>query len=90
MVTVRDIGLSGAKDPGLLEQAAQLGRVLLTHDKNTLSKYAYERVKVGQPMPGVIMVEKLAPIGQSIEDILLLLETSSDDEWANQVKHIPL
>lgn len=90
IVTIRDLGLSGAKDPGLLEQAAQLGRVLLTHDKNTISKYAYERVTSGKSMPGVIMVAKLAPIGLVIDDILLLLDASSDDEWADQVKHIPL
>ncbi len=90
IMRVQDTELSGMKDPMMLEWAAQTGRVLLTHDKNTISKYAYERVRSGQPLPGVIMVKRFVPIGLVIEDILLLLELTSDDEWANQVKHVPL
>ncbi|MBE9128088.1 MULTISPECIES: DUF5615 family PIN-like protein [unclassified Coleofasciculus] len=53
MVRVQDIGLSGEDDPTILEWAAQEGRVLLTHDVATITRYAYDRVRQGQPMPGV-------------------------------------
>lgn len=41
---VRDVGLTGADDPTILEWAAKLGRVLFSHDVNTMTKYAYDRV----------------------------------------------
>ena len=90
IVRVQDAGLSSADDPTVLEWAAQEGRVLLTHDVSTITKYAYERVRAAQPMPGVIEVSETVPIGQAIEDILLLAECSLDDEWEGQVHYLPL
>ncbi len=43
IVRVQDAGLSGADDPTVLAWAAQQGRVLLTHDVSTITRYAYER-----------------------------------------------
>jgi predicted nuclease of predicted toxin-antitoxin system len=42
---VQDIGLRGADDPVLLEWAANAGRIVLTHDVNTVTKFAIERVR---------------------------------------------
>jgi hypothetical protein len=63
---------------------------LLTHDVSTITEYAYERVQAAQPMPGVIEISETVPIGQAIEDILLLAECSLDDEWEGQVRYLPL
>jgi len=90
IVRVQDTEVSGADDPTVLEWAAQEGRVLLTHDVSTITKHAYERVRAGQPMPGVFEVSRTVPIGQAIEDLLLLAECSFDDEWEGQVRYLPL
>jgi hypothetical protein len=74
----------------VLEWAAKERRVLLTHDVSTVTRYAYERVRAGQPMPGVFEVSRAVPISQAIEDILLLAECSLDDEWEGQVRYLPL
>jgi hypothetical protein len=90
IVRVQDSGLSGADEPTVLEWAAQERRVLLTHDVSTITKYAYARVRAGQPMPGVFEVSRAVPIGRAIEDILLLAECSLDDEWEGPVYYLPL
>jgi len=90
IVRIQDIGLSGADDPTVLEWAAREGRVLLTHDVTTMTSYAYERVRAGQPMPGVFEVSRAVPIGRAIEDILLLAECSLEGEWEGQVRYLPL
>lgn len=41
IVRVQDVGLSGKDDPTVLEWAAQEGRILLTHDVATITRYAY-------------------------------------------------
>jgi hypothetical protein len=84
------VNLSGADDPRVLEWAAKERRVLLTHDVSTVTRYAYERVRAGQPMPGVFGVSRAVPISQAIEDILLLADCSLDDEWEGQVRYLPL
>jgi hypothetical protein len=90
IVRVQDVGLSGEPDQNILEWAAQQGRVLLTYDKRTVTKYVYERVEAGQAVPGVIAMKRKSPIGIMIEDILLLLEASTPSEWDNQIRYVPL
>ena len=90
IVRVQDVGLRGKEDPVILEWAAKEGRVLLTHDAATMSYYAYERVKEGKPMPGIIEVADDLPIKRVIEDILLLAEYSEKGELESQIIYLPL
>src|SRR3990167_8137519 len=80
IVRLQDVGRSGADDSTALERAAEEGRVLLTHVASTITHYAYERVRADKPMPGVFEVSRDVPIGQAIEDILLLAEYSREGE----------
>lgn len=89
IVRVQDVGLSGKDDPMVLEWAAQEGRILLTHDVATITHYAYDRVRQGQPMPGVVEISTDAPIGRVIEDILVLVECSQEGELEGQVQYLP-
>lgn len=89
MVRVQDVGLSGKDDLTVLEWAAQEGRILLTHDVATITCYAYDRVKQGQPMPGVIEISTDAPIRRVIEDVLVLVECSQEGELEGQVQYLP-
>jgi hypothetical protein len=90
IVRVQDVGLSGASDPEILAWAAQEGRVLLTHDVSTMTRYAYERVKRGERMPGVFEVPRRAPVSEVIEDLLLIADVSKEGEWEGQVRYLPL
>ena len=90
IVRVQDAGLSGAADSRVLEWTAREGRILLTHDVSTMTRYAYERIQAGKPMPGVFEVSRNLPIGKIIEDILLLAEYSLEDECDGQVRYLPL
>ncbi|HKB01180.1 MAG TPA: DUF5615 family PIN-like protein [Gemmataceae bacterium] len=90
IVRIRDIGLSGAADPEVLERAATDGRVLLTHDVSTMTHYAYDRVARGLPMPGVFEVGRHVPLGTAIDDILIIAECSLANEWEGQVRYLPL
>lgn len=89
IVRVQDVDLSGEDDPTILEWAAEEGRVLLTHDVTTITRYAYDRVKQSQSMPGVIEVRTDAPIGRVIEDVLILVECSQEGELEGQVQYLP-
>lgn len=89
LVRVQDVGLAGVDDPEVLTWAAE-GRVVLTHDAETLIAAAYARARAGLAMPGVIEVSQEAPIGTVIADLLLLIGASRPDEWAGQVLYVPL
>jgi hypothetical protein len=90
IVSVRQVGFATTPDPQLLAWAARVGRVLITHDRNTLVGYAYARVARGEPMPGVIEIARDCPVGRAIQDLVVTLECTADEDWANQVHYIPL
>ena len=90
ILRAQDTEMVGADDRKLLEWSAQEGRILLTHDVQTLNKFAYDRIESGLPMPGVFQVSAQMPIGQAIEELLLVIGASDPDEWNLQVKHFPM
>jgi predicted nuclease of predicted toxin-antitoxin system len=90
LVRVQDVGLRTADDPTILEWAAAAGRILLTHDRATMPNFAYERVKSARPMPGVFVIRNKPPLGQMIEEILLVALCSSQEEWKDRVEFLPL
>lgn len=90
LTTVQEAGLTGAYDPEILEYAASLNFILVTHDLKTVPRYANNRVRAGLPMHGVFAVPKALPVGQVIEDLILLIECSLEGEWENRVVYLPL
>ena len=91
MVRVQDVGRRTAEDPDILEWAAQENRILLTHDRRTMPKFAYERVRAGLPMPGAFVIRNRPhQIGQMVEDILLVVLGSSPEEWKDRVTYLPV
>jgi len=78
------------EDPDVLDWAALHNRVVLTHDVNTMTKYAYERLAAGQPLPGMVVVPKELPIGAAIEELVTLLYCSFPEEFPGRVIHLPL
>jgi hypothetical protein len=89
IVRIQDVGLIHADDPTILAWAASEGRILLTHDVATVTAYAYERIKNGLPMPGVVEVIATAPIGQVIDDLYLFVCCSQINEYEGQILFIP-
>jgi hypothetical protein len=90
LARVQDAGLRARDDRAILEWAAEERRVLLTHDVTTMTKHARERVRQGLPMPGVFEVGQDVPIGQAIEEVLLLAECSVEGEYEGQIRYLPL
>lgn len=90
IVRIQDVELSGASDPIILDWAAREGRMVLSHDVATMVGFAYDRVKAGQPMPGLVEVRRNLALGEAIEDLLLLAHGSEEGEWEGQVLYLPL
>lgn len=90
IVRVQDVGLIEADDPTILEWAYQAGRILLTHDRRTMPRFAYQRMAEGKPIAGMLVMKSTIPVGQAIADILLITAVSTPEEWVNIVQDLPL
>jgi hypothetical protein len=86
---VQDLVIRGADDAAVLEWAAAERRLVLTHDVSTLIEFARTRVASGKRHSGVAAVSQQAPVGVVVTDLVLLVECSTDEEWADQILFIP-
>jgi predicted nuclease of predicted toxin-antitoxin system len=90
IVRVQQAGLLGADDRDILAWAAAEGRILITHDRNTIPGFVYERIRAGGAMPGVIIVDDQLPLGKAIDELLILAVCSNDEEWRDQIVYVPM
>jgi len=90
LVRVQDTQLAGAHDPALLQFAADEKRILLTHDQETLVGHAWQRVRSGIAMPGVVVARTDRPIGQVIADLELLVTAGRPEDTDQRILFLPL
>lgn len=90
IVRAQALGFERLVDPDLLDWADREGRVIITHDVQTLPGFAYARLDAGRSFAGVIEVDDQAPIGRVIDDLLLMIEGLRDEEWENRIWYVPM
>jgi hypothetical protein len=89
-LSIQEAGLRNADDPAVLEWAAAAGRVVVSHDHRTMRAYADERLIGGQEMAGLILVRQDYSLGRAIDDLVLLGETTTAEEWQGTILFLPL
>lgn len=90
VIRVQDTEIYQADDPTVLAWAAREGRILLTHDVNTMVGFVYDRIRAGLAMPGVVEIGNQVSIGQAVTELLLIDGASDAAEWENKVIYLPL
>jgi hypothetical protein len=90
LVRAQDTGLMHQPDLEVLAWAAAAGRMVRTHDRNTRPGFPSSRVEAGQPMPGLVVVDRRASFGQVLGDLEALAGASAMDDWRDQIFFVPL
>ena len=90
LVRVQDVGLRGSDDPTVLAWAAANDRIMLTHDRATMPDFAYNRIMIGQSMPGVFVINDRTSLRQVIQELILIEDCSEQSEWSGLVIYLPL
>jgi Domain of unknown function (DUF5615) len=90
ILDAKTAGLRRTKDPALLELAAQQGRAVISHDRDTMTRYFCERVESGKYTPGLFIVpQEPGVIGATIESLILIWTASEPEEWRDQIVYLP-
>ena len=77
-------------DAALLGRATALGRVLFSQDDDLLAE-ATKRQRSGQHFGGVIYAHQLGiTIGKAVNDLELLAQVGTPEEFVSRVEYLPL
>jgi Domain of unknown function (DUF5615) len=79
----------GMGDPLVLALAADLDRVLVSHDLRSMPEHFYRFVG-SRESPGLILIRQRMPIGAPIEDLRLVWTRLDADDFRNQITYLPL
>jgi hypothetical protein len=78
-------GLVGFSDEWLLELAAVEGRVVVTHDVNTMVGYAIARVSQSLPMSGLIVIPATLEIGRAIKELEVITACATESDLKDRI-----
>jgi hypothetical protein len=81
--------LAGLHDLEVLALAARDGRLLVTHDKNTMPTHFGEFI-AKTASPGVVVAPQSLPVARVLEDLALIWTASEAEEWTNRIVYLPL
>jgi hypothetical protein len=83
------VPLEGIEDPIVLALAAEDGRVLVSHDVNTMEGHFREFIRNNRS-PGLILIpQKRVSVGDAIEGLVLLWEVLDSADLENRVCILP-
>lgn len=90
LTPLRDFGLEAASDPEVLAFAAREGLIVVSHDVNSMSAHAYDRIRAGEPMTGLILAHQTEPIAAVIDSLVLIWAATEADQWLGRVEYVPM
>jgi len=77
-------------DDQLLQRATELGRVLVSQDKDLLREGA-RWLREHKNFSGIIYAHQLRiTVGQMVEDLELISAATSQDEWWGRIEYLPI
>jgi hypothetical protein len=87
--TAATAGILGLDDPSVLATAARDGRILVSHDRETMPGH-FKAFTAGARSAGLLIVSQTMELRDAIEQMLLIWGASEAEEWIDQIGYIPL
>lgn len=87
--TAQTANLDGLSDREVLASAAQLGRVLVSHDRKTMPLH-FAAFIAREHSSGLIIISQNLSIRAAVEDIVLIWEVTEAEEWIDRIQILPL
>ena len=80
----------GTKDPDILDRCNQYGFLLVTNNRASMPVHLGDHLSAGKHIPGILVFRRKSTIKAVIEDLVLIAAIADDDEFSDQIVHIPL
>lgn len=87
--TATAAGPAGIKDEDGLAVAARDGRILVSHDHATMPRHFGEFIR-SHRSPGLIVVPQHLPLGEVVDDLILIWAATLSEEWTDRIAFLPI
>jgi hypothetical protein len=80
--------LEGVPDPQVLAIAAREGRVLVTHDFQSMFGHFSDFLSSGSECPGVLLVSQAAAVRKAIDEIVRVWNEDTPEDMKNRILRV--
>ena len=87
--SAKDANLTGLTDLQVLQSCAAQQRLLVSHDQRTMPKYFAAFIENYQSY-GVLIVSQKLSVVDVAENILLISQVLTAEDWINRIAFLPL
>ena len=86
----KDVPPKGTKDPEILCWCEENGFILVTNNRKSMPVHLADHFAAGRHVPGILILNSKLTIGQTIDELTLIAEAAFDEEYRDQIVHLPL
>jgi len=80
----------GALDPEILEWCAHNRFLLVTNNRASMPRHVADHLAKGGEFPGILVIGPRMSLGEILEELLIIWQASTPDEYRNQIRYLPL
>jgi len=80
----------GTLDPEILLWIEKHKFTLVTRNRKSMPEHLRDHLASGHHMLGILTLRPQTSLGEIIEDLLLIWELADEDEYQDQIVHVPL
>ena len=77
-------------DPEILCWCEEYNFVLVTNNRKSMPVHLTDHIDEGHHVPGIVILNSDLSIGQILDELILIAEASFEDEYQDQIVHLPL
>lgn len=82
--------LKGTQDPEILEWCEDHGFILITNNRRSMPIHLNNHLKNARHIPGIFALKPKATLGEILDDLVLIAEVDTPDEFRDCIVYIPL
>ena len=88
VVRVQEVGLMHTPDPDILEWASRQRRAIFSRDRNTLRGHAEDRLKRGEHLAGLFILDEFISIGKAVAELAVYAQAGDPGDLDGQILFI--
>ena len=77
-------------DPEILCWCEEYNCLLVTNNRKSMPIHWTDHIRQGRHVPGILILNPDMSIGQSMDELIMIAEASFEDEYQDQIVHLPL
>jgi len=80
----------GTLDPEILLWCEENGFILVTNNRTSMPVHLTDKIAQNHHIPGIFILNPDLSIGENLAELILIAQGSFDDEYTDQIIHLPL